>query len=175
MCPSWSRIVLGGYLSEDIGKQESRYGKTSWDSFFTGIDPRRRNMRHLMIFVCNRWHCVWVVWQNLVLCLRFLVLSVGFHPPVSPRLRFPFCPPAFLCDISPGVALRTQPWHQLTVTSGWHHPLSQPPHQSVRINLSRHRKRSKNTGNSNAVTPNLKRFVFVLFHFLDYKRNAVPC
>jgi len=61
----------------------------SWDNFFTQIDPRRRNTRHLVIFVCNRWHCVWVVWQNLVLCPSFLGF-VGFHPPIPPRLRFFF-------------------------------------------------------------------------------------
>jgi len=61
----------------------------SWDNFFTQIDLRRRNTRHLMVFVCNRWHCVWVVWQNLVLCLRFLVLSDSIHP-FRPDCDLPF-------------------------------------------------------------------------------------
>lgn len=138
------------------------------------IDLRRRNMRHLMIFVCNRWHCVWVVWQNLVLYLRFLVLSDSTHP-FRPDCEFPFTSrhrPPFSADILQGVALHTPPWHHLTKTSGWDHPLSQLPHQPVRINLSRHRKPSKNTRNSNAVMPNLKRFVFILFHFFLIARET---
>lgn len=89
MCPCWSHVILRAPLQCRGNKTGVEIRKNALGQLFAGIDLRRRNMRHLMIFVCNRWHCVWVVWQNLVLYLHFLVLSDSTHP-FSPDSDFPF-------------------------------------------------------------------------------------